>query len=71
MGQDAGEETGRSQFGRDAGERTLLRIKAKLQGFEDPTGDGLSVEGQVDELISEAQSLENLSRLYPGWAPWL
>lgn len=70
-GQDAMEETGRSQFGRDAGERTLLRIKAKLQGFDDPTGEGLSVEGQVDQLISEAQSIENLSRLFPGWAPWL
>jgi ataxia telangiectasia mutated family protein len=61
----------RGQFGRDAGERTLMRIKAKLQGFEDPTGDGLSVEGQVEYLINEAQSIDNLSRLFPGWAPWL
>lgn len=71
IGQDTANETGRSQFGRDAGERTLLRIRAKLQGFEDPSGDGLSVEGHVDQLIADAQSTEYLSRMFPGWAPWL
>jgi ataxia telangiectasia mutated family protein len=30
-----------------AAERTLLRIKNKLQGFDDPTSGGLGVEGQV------------------------
>ena len=35
-------------FSRDAAERTLLRIKAKVQGFEDPTSDALSVQGHVN-----------------------
>lgn len=33
--------------------------------------DKLSVEGQVQYLISEATSATNLSRMYHGWAPWL
>ena len=49
----------------------LLRVKNKLQGYEDPTGTSLSVEGQVDFLIQEARDPKNLCRLYPGWAPWL
>lgn len=31
----------------------------------------LSVEGQVQKLISEATNLENLVQLYVGWMPWL
>jgi ataxia telangiectasia mutated family protein len=60
-----------NQFGRDAGERTLLKIRAKLQGHEDPAGDGLSIHGQVEYLINEAVSIENLSKIFPGWAPYL
>jgi ataxia telangiectasia mutated family protein len=58
-------------FGKDAAERTLTRIKCKLQGFEDPTGEALGVEGQVDYLINEARSPTNLCKIFPGWAPWL
>jgi ataxia telangiectasia mutated family protein len=59
-------------FGKDAAERTLLRVLNKLQGQEDPSsGEALSVEGQVDLLINEARSPHNLSKLFPGWAPWL
>ena len=61
-----------NQFSRDAAERALNRIRAKLSGFEDPSaGDALSVEGQVHHLISEARALENLSRIFVGWSPWL
>jgi serine/threonine-protein kinase ATR len=31
----------------------------------------LSVDGQVDKLIAEATSSENLVQLYVGWMPWL
>uniref|UniRef100_A0A7S4J226 non-specific serine/threonine protein kinase n=1 Tax=Odontella aurita TaxID=265563 RepID=A0A7S4J226_9STRA len=31
----------------------------------------LSVEGQVQKMISEASSHENLVQLYVGWMPWL
>ena len=60
-----------SSFEKDAAERTLMRIKNKLQGFEDPSGEALSVEGQVDLLINEAMSPANLCKIFPGWAPWL
>jgi hypothetical protein len=60
------------KFGKDAAERTLQRVLHKLQGQEDPSsGEALSVEGQVDMLLNEARSSHNLSKLFPGWAPWL
>jgi ataxia telangiectasia mutated family protein len=49
----------------------LLRIKNKLQGFDDPTGEGLSIEGQVEVLINEARNPNNLCKVFVGWAPWL
>ena len=58
-------------FGRDAAERTLRRIRSKLQGFEDPSGEGLGVEGQVELVMSMAMDEANLARLFVGWAPWL
>ena len=30
----------------------------------------LSVAGQVQFLIKEATSVDNLSQMYQGWAPW-
>ena len=47
-GGGAGVGGGGGSFSRDAAERTLLRIKAKVQGFEDPTSDALSVQGHVN-----------------------
>ena len=61
----------KTSFGKDAAERTLIRIKNKLQGLEDPTGEALGIEGQVDYLINDARKYSNLSKLFPGWAPWL
>ena len=58
-------------FSRDAAERTLVRIKNKLLGFDNPTSGGLGVEGQVELVITEAKSVDNLSKLYFGWNPWL
>ena len=63
---------GGGRFGKDAAERTLARIRRKLQGYEDLTaGEALDVDGQVDSLINEARNAHNLSRLFAGWAPWL
>jgi len=68
----AGRATGPpASAGRDAAERTLMRIRNKLQGYEDSTGEGLGVEGQVEQLISNATDTKNLSRIYVGWAPWI
>lgn len=67
----AGAEQEDAGVGGDAAQRALARIKHKLQGYEDPNGDAMSVEGQVKLLINQARDPENLCRLYPGWGPWL
>ncbi|CAB1111628.1 unnamed protein product [Ectocarpus sp. CCAP 1310/34] len=64
----AGDDAG---VGGDAAQRALARIKHKLQGYVDPNGDAMSVEGQVKLLINQARDPENLCKLYVGWAPWL
>lgn len=55
----------------DAAARALIRVKQKLEGYEDPNGNALSVEGQVKYLVQQAQDPQNLSCLFPGWAPWM
>ncbi|KAE9007961.1 Serine-protein kinase [Phytophthora fragariae] len=55
----------------DAAARALIRVKQKLEGYEDPNGSALSIEGQVKHLLSVAQDPHNLCKLFPGWAPWL
>jgi len=55
----------------DAAARVLAKIASKLRGFEDNTVEQLSIDGQVLLLINEARSIENLSRLYFGWQPWV
>jgi ataxia telangiectasia mutated family protein len=58
-----------SSRGNKDAERALQRLKAKLQGLE--YGDALSVEGQVNQLIVEAEDSSRLCQMFPGWAPWL
>lgn len=53
----------------DAAARALIRVKQKLEGYEDPNGSALSIEGQVKQLLSAAQDPHNLCKLFPGWAP--
>ncbi|XP_062910203.1 serine-protein kinase ATM isoform X3 [Mobula hypostoma] len=50
-------------------ERVLLRLQEKLKGVEE--GAVLSVGGQVNLLIQQARDPKNLSRLFPGWQPWV
>ncbi|KAL0490437.1 serine/threonine-protein kinase ATR [Acrasis kona] len=55
----------------DSSTQTMKLIGSKLMG---QMGDGLlplSVKGQVDALISEATSNENLSGMYIWWMPWV
>jgi ataxia telangiectasia mutated family protein len=66
-----GEIRAQSTFGRDAANRTIARIRNKLQGHEDPTGEPLGVEGQVEFVLCEAMSPQNLSKLFQGWSAWL
>jgi serine-protein kinase ATM len=72
----AGEREGRRRRravtagGNDA-QRALLRIRQKLQGYQDPGGDPMSIDGHVRYLISEATDPNNLCRIFSGWSPWV
>jgi FKBP12-rapamycin complex-associated protein len=51
----------------------INRIQAKLTGRDflryEEAGEDLTVELQVDRLIKEATSIENLCQLFSGWCP--
>ncbi|KAI9087642.1 hypothetical protein K1719_030512 [Acacia pycnantha] len=49
--------------------RALLRVKQKLDGYEE--GEMRSVHGQVQQLIQDAIDPERLCQLFPGWGAWL
>jgi serine/threonine-protein kinase ATR len=54
--------------------RSLKSIDRKLRGYTlsaQKAGFPLSNEGQVNELIQQATNLENLSRMYIGWAAFM
>ncbi|KAG0491470.1 hypothetical protein HPP92_004868 [Vanilla planifolia] len=53
---------------RDAA-RAILRVKQKLDGYED--GEMRSVAGQVQQLIQDAIDTDRLSQMFPGWGAWL
>ena len=48
---------------------SLNTVDKKLQGLMS-SGFPLSVEGQVQDLISEAVDMQNLSKMYIGWAAY-
>ncbi|KAK7066611.1 hypothetical protein SK128_024144 [Halocaridina rubra] len=50
-------------------DRVVLRVRQKILGLEE--GYTLSVAEQVTVLIQQATNNTNLSRLYPGWQPYL
>ncbi|KAJ7559328.1 hypothetical protein O6H91_04G079500 [Diphasiastrum complanatum] len=49
--------------------RALLRVKQKLDGYEQ--GEMRSLQGQVQQLIQDAQDPEHLAQMFPGWGAWL
>ncbi|KAI3512910.1 hypothetical protein L1887_20232 [Cichorium endivia] len=49
--------------------RALLRVKQKLDGYEE--GEMRSVHGQVQQLIQDAIDPDRLCQMFPGWASWL
>jgi serine/threonine-protein kinase ATR len=51
----------------DTPKEVLEVIKNKLRGYSNSEAVPLSVEGQVQELIRQAVSEENLCRMYIGW----
>ena len=48
----------------------MKRIKDKLTGNDFPQYRALSVEAQVELLIQESSSVENLCQCYVGWCPF-
>jgi len=66
---DQEKEDSKEELQNNDAERTLLRLKQKLRGFE--YGEAPSIEGQVKQLINEAQDADRLCRMFPGWAPWV
>lgn len=52
--------------------KTTSRVKDKLTGNDFPTEDGssLTIPKQVDLLIQQATSNENLCQCYIGWCPF-
>ncbi|XP_024973398.1 serine/threonine-protein kinase ATM isoform X4 [Cynara cardunculus var. scolymus] len=49
--------------------RALLRVKQKLDGYEE--GEMRSVHGQVQQLIQDAIDPDRLCQMFPGWGSWL
>lgn len=50
----------------------LKKVRRKIRGLVDEQeGLPMNIHGQVDMLIQEAASAENLSRMYGGWAPYV
>jgi FKBP12-rapamycin complex-associated protein len=48
----------------------LERITDKLQGTDFQKNTQLDVKNQVEKLIKQATSHENLSQSYMGWCPF-
>ncbi|XP_017218492.1 serine/threonine-protein kinase ATM [Daucus carota subsp. sativus] len=49
--------------------RALLRVKQKLDGYEE--GEMRSVHGQVQQLIQDAIDPDRLCHMFPGWGSWM
>jgi PI-3-kinase-related kinase SMG-1 len=47
------------------------RVRIKLEGREPNPNRKYSTAEQVEYVIREAQSTENLALLYEGWTPWV
>ncbi|KPI93799.1 Serine-protein kinase ATM [Papilio xuthus] len=60
-----------SGAGSGLAERALLSVCGKLSGAEGGAGGGVAVAGQVARLLHAATDPANLSRLFPGWQPYL
>ena len=58
-----------SEEGNLDAERALMRVKQKLDGYED--GELRSIQGQVQQLLHDAQDPYRLASMYPGWAAWV
>jgi len=49
----------------------LKRVRAKLEGRDFDSNHSLTIQEQVDRVIKESTSIENLCVMYEGWTPWI
>lgn len=49
----------------------LKRVKMKLGGFDISDKREVSIAEQVDYLLKQATSIDNLCNMYEGWTPWI
>ncbi|XP_065875882.1 serine/threonine-protein kinase ATM isoform X2 [Euphorbia lathyris] len=49
--------------------RALMRVKQKLDGYEE--GELRSVHGQVQQLIQDAIDSDRLCQMFAGWGAWM
>ncbi|XP_059314115.1 uncharacterized protein LOC132064955 isoform X1 [Lycium ferocissimum] len=49
----------------------LRRVEMKLDGRDVADNRGISVAEQVDYLLKQATSVDNLCNMYEGWTPWI
>ena len=47
------------------------RVRMKLEGRDPNPGKKYTTSEQVEYVIREALSTENLALLYEGWTPWV
>ncbi|XP_022908365.2 serine/threonine-protein kinase SMG1 [Onthophagus taurus] len=47
------------------------RVRQKLEGKDPDVGRKYTIQEQVEHVIREATSLDNLALLYEGWTPWV
>ncbi|CAI9104417.1 OLC1v1003083C2 [Oldenlandia corymbosa var. corymbosa] len=49
----------------------LRRVEMKLDGRDITDQREISIEEQVDFLLKQATSVDNLCNMYEGWTPWI
>ncbi|CAM8907066.1 unnamed protein product [Rhodiola kirilowii] len=49
----------------------LRRVEMKLDGRDVPDKRESSISEQVDYLLKQATSVDNLCNMYEGWTPWI
>lgn len=54
----------------DSIQKAMKVLRNKIRGIDPRDGLLLSVPGQVETLIQEATSVDNLSQMYIGWLPF-
>lgn len=47
------------------------RVRMKLEGRDPQPSRKYTTAEQVEYVIREAQSTDNLALLYEGWTPWV